>query len=165
MYSRILRRRGKWLERKGLTPTVHCTVACTLGNENVGAVNTSVTLVVQYIGNTFTLMVHTFVFRSLPSGSRRQSQNGVAPLQAGELATFLRGLQRAPGSRFGGAVQGPVHVAPFVAASLRSKLRVVSSYWPSSSCPKWTLNFRCPHRSNPTDQPASAEEMKILCFA
>jgi len=35
----------------------------------MGAVNASVILVVQYIGNTFWLVVHTFAF---PSGSRRR---------------------------------------------------------------------------------------------
>ena len=35
------------------------------GKSVQGAVNTSVTLLVQYMGNTFRLMVHTFAFSFL----------------------------------------------------------------------------------------------------
>src|SRR5947208_6144378 len=45
--------------------------------------------------------------------------------------------------------------------SVRWKLRVFSSSWPTSKRPNQTWCFPSLHCSNPTDHPASAPEMKI----
>ena len=97
---------------------------------------TWVTLVVQYIGNTFGLMVHTFLsgFLSPEGGSTAVPKRGSADLSRSDELQFAAQVVRlgpvlgAPQGGLGGAVHVDSFSIGVVGASLRRKLAVISSY-------------------------------------
>src|SRR5690349_6658760 len=97
-----------------------------------------------------------------PEGPKRGS---AALSRSAELQFAAQGVRLGPVLGTSGcATDGRFHHSSLLAVgSTRSKLSVRSSICPKSNWPNQTLYLPSSAACNPTDQPASAPEMKIHC--